>query len=132
MPEVLSRIGRTRVLVADDHEDNRYFMAVFFQLKGYQVHSAADGQEALALAQEFPPDVVFLDYWMPRMTGLEACYRMREGPCPPWVPIYALTADATLLGTSRCFTDVLLKPVDLELLERLVPGCATLPSPRAS
>ena len=114
--------GDIRVLVADDQEDSRSVLAVFFRLRGYRVRAAADGQEALEIAREFRPDIVFLDWWMPRMTGLEACYRMREGPCPPSVPIYAVTADATVVGTARCFTDVLLKPLDLESLEQLITG----------
>src|SRR5689334_3465730 len=117
-----------RVLIADDNEDARLLVHTFLSLIGYDVCSAADGREAVACAERFRPDVVFLDLWMPEMDGVETCLRLREGPCPPPVPIFAVTADLSRAEeVPTCFDRVLTKPVDLDRLASLVShGAARL------
>ena len=114
------RKSRIRVLIADDNSDARLLVHTFLSLLGFEVCTAADGQEAVTRAEQFKPDVVFLDLWMPMMDGIEACLRLREGPCPPPIPIFAVTADPDRAGkTARCFDRVLTKPVDLDRLADL-------------
>jgi CheY-like chemotaxis protein len=113
-----------RVLVVDDHEDSRILVQTFLSLLGFAVRTASDGAEALRVAAQFLPDIVFLDIWLPHMNGNEACLRMREGPCPPGVPIFGVTADVTQVPEAmRCFDRVLTKPVDLDDLAALVRAC---------
>jgi CheY-like chemotaxis protein len=110
-----------RVLVADDHPDSRLLIQTFLSLLGFVVQTAADGREAVALAEQFHPDVVFLDIWMPEMGGVEACQRLREGPCPRPIPIFGVTADLSQLDQATGGFDLLLpKPVDLDYLAALV------------
>jgi CheY-like chemotaxis protein len=110
-----------RVLVADDSADARLLFRTFLSLLGFQVCTAADGREAVTYAEHFKPDVVFLDLWMPEMDGIEACIRLRQGPCPPPVPIFAVTADARYAESAPdCFDRVLSKPVDLDRAADLV------------
>lgn len=110
-----------RVLVADDHEDSRLLVQTFLSLLGFTVRTACDGHEALEIATRFQPDVVFLDIWLPGMNGDEACLRLREGACPPGVPIFGVTADITRAGNiTQCFDRVLTKPVDLDDLAAIV------------
>jgi two-component system OmpR family response regulator len=112
---------RLRVLVADDHPDSRLLVQTFLSLLGFSVETACDGNEALKAAARFRPDVVFLDVWMPEMDGVEACLRLRHGPCPPPIPIFGVTADvAQLEKWSSCFDQVLAKPVDLDCIAALV------------
>ncbi len=68
-----------RVLVADDHDDSRLLIQTFLSLLGFVVRSVPDGREALREAPLFRPDVVFLDIWMPGMSGVETCMRLRQG-----------------------------------------------------
>jgi CheY-like chemotaxis protein len=113
--------GPVRVLIADDNEDARVLVHTFLSLIGCEVCSAADGREAVARAERFRPDVVFLDLWMPEMDGIEACLRLRAGPCPSPVPIFAVTADSSRAeDVPACFDRVLTKPVDLDWLANLV------------
>jgi CheY-like chemotaxis protein len=110
-----------RVLIADDDADVREALNLFLTAEGYAVRTAEDGCVAVAIAQEFRPEIVFMDVWMPHKDGIEACLEMREGPCPPPVPIYGVTADVGQLpNSSHCFDRVLLKPLQLEVFIELV------------
>lgn len=110
-----------RVLIADDNADSRLLVHTFLSLMGCEVCSAANGREAVARAEQFRPDMVFLDLWMPEMDGLDACIQLRQGPCPPPVPIFAMTADAARAARiPSCFDRALTKPVDLDGIAGLV------------
>lgn len=80
---------RRRVLVVDDEASVREVLAQYLQLEGYQVLVAADGPEALRLAETRPPDLVVLDLMLPGVDGLEVCRRLRASSA---VPILMLTA----------------------------------------
>ncbi len=67
-----------RVLVADDNADTAEMMRVMLGLSGHDVRIAADGAEAVAVAQAFEPQVAFLDIGMPRMDGYEAARKIRD------------------------------------------------------
>jgi CheY-like chemotaxis protein len=117
---IARRTTPIRVLVADDNPDARLLVHTFLSLLGFEVCTAADGLEAVTRAEHFKPDVVFLDLWMPVLDGMEACLRLRAGPCPPPIPIFAVTADVSLAETMpECFDRVLTKPVDLDRLADL-------------
>jgi CheY-like chemotaxis protein len=117
---ITRRTTPIRVLVADDNPDARLLVHTFLSLRGFEVCTASDGLDAVTRAEHFKPDVVFLDLWMPVLDGIEACERMRAGPCPPPIPIFAVTADVKRAETiPPCFDRVLTKPVDLDRLADL-------------
>ena len=119
-----------RVLIVDDNDDARLLVRTFLSLLGFHVCTAADGLEAVGLAAQFKPDVVFLDLWMPVMDGVQTCLRLRDGPCPPPIPIFAVTADVLRAeDLAPCFDRVLTKPVDRDFLADLAARGAKLPSP---
>ena len=104
------------VLVVDDNDLNRDAMACLLRFQQYEVQSAADGHEALALidAQRF--DLVVLDVEMPDLTGLEVLTRIRTTRSQTDLPVIMLTArthgpdivEAFRLGAN----DYLTKPID--------------------
>jgi CheY-like chemotaxis protein len=112
------------VLVADDHVDSRDSLAALLKLSGHAVHVASDGAEAIELAEEFHPDVIFLDLNMPKASGYEVCERIRESDWAERVPIYALTSHDTVEDVQRSkaagFDAHLTKPLDPDALPRLV------------
>ncbi|UCE86155.1 MAG: sigma-54-dependent Fis family transcriptional regulator [Deltaproteobacteria bacterium] len=74
-----ARARRRRVLVVDDAEGIRTYLANFLELKGYAVDTAEDGRRALALLQGgAAPDVILLDIMMPGIDGLETLRRIRD------------------------------------------------------
>ncbi len=75
---VTSRRREQRVvLVADDEKDVRQLVAYRLRAAGYDVVEAEDGEEALRLAEERPPDLVVLDVMMPKLDGFEVARRLR-------------------------------------------------------
>jgi DNA-binding response OmpR family regulator len=122
------------VLVADDEEDIRALVAFRLKRAGYEVITAADGEEALLLATTRLPDLVVLDMMMPKATGLEVTRSMREHDATKDIPVILLTARAQEGDVVRGFgagaDDYVKKPFspqDLQarvqaLLERSAPS----------
>jgi signal transduction histidine kinase len=72
-----SQIMPRRVLVADDNLDALNSLAMLIELAGHEVRKAADGREALALAEQWRPDLALLDIGMPMLDGYEVVRRIR-------------------------------------------------------
>jgi signal transduction histidine kinase/DNA-binding NarL/FixJ family response regulator len=70
--------SRRRVLVADDHPTNSSLLVELLAPLGFEVATAADGEEAVARARESRPDLVLMDLRMPRMDGFAAARAIRE------------------------------------------------------
>jgi CheY-like chemotaxis protein len=83
-----------RVLVVDDDPHVLQLLRVNFELEGYEVDSAGDGQEALDRIAAKRPDVVVCDIMMPRMNGLEMVERLRSDPSTAKLPIVLVSAKA--------------------------------------
>ena len=82
-----------RILIADDDSSSYEVLSVALTAEGHEVLYASNGQEALELAVEAQPDLVFLDVMMPIFDGYETCQRMREHPdLPDTLPIVFLTS----------------------------------------
>jgi two-component system, sensor histidine kinase len=67
-----------KVLVVDDNVDSAQSMSLLLGLEGYSVECAYDGEEALARADTFAPEVVLLDLGLPRISGYEVATRLRS------------------------------------------------------
>jgi CheY-like chemotaxis protein len=81
------------VLVVDDDPFIRKLVATTLEdVSRFELHEAADGVEALEVAQREQPAIVFLDVDMPRMDGIDACRRMRLDPAVRRATIVMLTA----------------------------------------
>ncbi len=103
-----------RILVVDDNPDNREILTTVLRHKGFEVVAAMDGETALLLAADCPPDLVLMDISLPRMSGHEAAARLREMPETRTVPILAVSAHAHVDAKSfesGVFDGFLAKPV---------------------
>ncbi|MCP3857296.1 MAG: response regulator, partial [Actinomycetia bacterium] len=67
-----------KILIADDIEDNRMILMEMLSPLGFEIKTASDGEEAVALASEFLPDVILMAIVMPKTTGLEAVKKIRK------------------------------------------------------
>lgn len=112
---------KTRILVADDEPKILMFIRANLAARGYEVHVAQDGIEAVDVAARVVPDVIVLDVNMPRMDGVEACRRIRE-----WsnMPIIMLSVRDDELDKVRALDegadDYVTKPFGIEeLLARI-------------
>jgi DNA-binding response OmpR family regulator len=68
-----------RILIVDDEPNIAASLEFLLQRGGYEVRVAHDGEEALAQAEAFAPDLVLLDVMMPKLNGYEVCQRLRQG-----------------------------------------------------
>lgn len=82
------------ILVVDDEDEIRELCRVNLEFEGYEVKEAADGIEALAIAEHDRPDLIFLDVMMPRMDGWEVLRRLKENDETSGIPVVLLTAKA--------------------------------------
>jgi signal transduction histidine kinase/CheY-like chemotaxis protein len=117
------QVGR-KILVADDNVDGASMLAELLELGGHQVWVARDGQEALEMAIEFEPEVVFLDLGMPRMDGYEAAQRIRATSAGRGMLLVALTGwgkeEDRVRTREAGFDQHLVKPVDGASLARVL------------
>ena len=86
----------SRILIADDHEDNRELMC--FMLRGalYDVHEARDGQECLQVARAQQPDLIMIDISMPKLDGWEVFQKLKADERTSNIPCVAVTAYAEI------------------------------------
>jgi CheY-like chemotaxis protein len=81
-----------KILVADDESHILHVVSLKLRNAGYSVITAADGQEALELAQAERPDLLITDYHMPQLSGLELCQKLKQDPNTAHIPAIMLTA----------------------------------------
>lgn len=112
-----------RILAVEDDADVLESFKTLLELIGNEVRTALDGPSALAIAREFHPDIAFLDIALPGMDGYELAQRMRQ-EYGPALRLYALTGLGQANGRERAlragFDQYLIKPIDLETLQRLL------------
>lgn len=72
--------GLRKILLVEDNLELRNLYEIFLKQHGYEVALAADGDEGLAAAKEYKPDLVFLDVMMPKKNGFEVLKLLRHDP----------------------------------------------------
>ncbi|MDO8787562.1 MAG: response regulator [Sulfuritalea sp.] len=109
-----------RILVADDEPINREVAQIQLKAARLEVDTAADGEQAVAMAQQKAYAAILMDMQMPKLNGLEATRQIREMPGYRETPIIAMTANAFAEDKARCFeagmNDFLIKPFDPDTL----------------
>lgn len=110
-----------RLLVIDDEANLRHTLSYALRQEGYEVLTAADGDEGLALFRQASPDLVILDVMLPGQDGFEVCRRLRRESD---VPVVMLTARDTeldkIVGLEIGADDYLAKPFSMrELIARV-------------
>ncbi len=110
-----------RILVIEDHDDQRAIASVFLTHFGYQVDTAASAEEGVARALAAVPDLVVLDLMMPDIDGLGALERLRAEPATASVPVVAFSGYTDLFaGRLHGYAAVLPKTAGLERLLQVV------------
>jgi len=109
-----------RILVVDDQRSNVEMMAGVLKARGYAVHTALDGQQALDQVREIHPDLVVSDILMPGVDGYDLCRRLRSAPETALLPLILVTSldgqHERIKGLEAGADDFLSKPVNWEEL----------------
>jgi putative two-component system response regulator len=109
--------GKT-ILIADDDEGITILLQALCEDRGYRTVSATNGQRAVEMALEQPPDLIVMDGAMPEKSGFDATRELKSSPRTQHVPIVMLTGlqsrEDRLKGIAAGASDFLTKPVDAE------------------
>ena len=117
-------LSGSRVLIADDNEQNRELLDAYLADEDYQILMARDGEETLKVVREHQPDLILLDIMMPRMSGYEVCELLKGDSELSGILVLMVTAlkemgDIEKAVRAGC-DDFLTKPVNqLELKTRV-------------
>lgn len=110
----LERDIMTKILIAEDDQDIRELVVLTLQFSGFNVVSVEDGSLAVEKAKNEPFDLILMDVRMPRMTGYEACRRLKEMDSTKEIPIIFLSAKGQeqeiQTGLDAGAADYILKP----------------------
>jgi two-component system phosphate regulon response regulator PhoB len=124
------------VLVIEDEDALSALLHYNLDKEGYSVTIAADGEEALMVIEEKTPDLVVLDWMLPKVSGVEVCRRLRARPETRNLPIIMLTARGEetdrIRGLDTGADDYVVKPFSMSelaariraVLRRIRPGLA--------
>ena len=113
-----------RVLIVDDETHNRALLEIMLSSEGYELLTAASGEEALAVVEEHRPDLILLDIMMPEMNGFQVTTMIKANPATRHIPIIILSAlddgGAIERGLQVGAEDFLTKPIHhVELRARI-------------
>ena len=115
--------GQPRVLLVEDEPAQRTVLAYNLEAEGFAVTQADNGEDAMVLVDEEEPDIIILDWMMPKVSGIEVCRRLKMRPETRGIPIIMLSARAEevdrVRGLETGADDYVVKPYSvLELMAR--------------
>ena len=93
-----------RILIADDHDDNRELLQLLLLSAGYHVEEATDGQQCVSLARELKPDLIVMDLSMPLLDGWGVFEELKLDQRTESIPCIVVTAHADLNRTEALET----------------------------
>jgi DNA-binding response OmpR family regulator len=91
------------VLVVDDEKHIRLALDYNLRNEGFKVCQAQDGVEGLEIAKKKKPDLIILDWMMPRMDGIQTLHALRRDKDTKDIPVFMFTAKGTLEDVDRGF-----------------------------
>ncbi|SLN26808.1 Phosphate regulon transcriptional regulatory protein PhoB [Roseivivax jejudonensis] len=112
------------VLVVEDEEAQREVLGYNLEAEGFRVAKAANGEEALLLVSEENPDIIVLDWMLPKTSGIEVCRQLKTKPETRGVPVIMLSARSEevdkVRGLETGADDYVVKPYSvIELMARV-------------
>jgi putative two-component system response regulator len=114
---------KSTVLIVDDDPLNLKLLEAFLSTQPYEILTAADGEQALAIIQKKEVDLVHLDVMMPGLNGFEVCRRLKSQENTRLIPVVLITGlddlDSRVKGMESGADDFITKPVNrIEILAR--------------
>ena len=111
---------KSHILIVEDDLDLAEMLNAYFRVQGYEVETAAWGEDAVRMTKDKPPDLVVLDIRLPDIDGYEVCRRIRAQRRTQSVPVIFLTEKRDrvdkLSGLELGVVDYITKPFDIQEL----------------
>jgi PAS domain S-box-containing protein len=121
---VATQVSSRRILIADDNQDALETLKLLLEMDGHQIQTAADGNAALALADQMVPEIMLLDLGMPGLSGFDLAARVRTRPWGSQITLIAITgwgqAEDRRRSLEAGFNHHLTKPIDYDALRDLL------------
>lgn len=120
----MARVDQPFVLVVEDEIAQQQVLAYNLKSGGYAVKTASDGEEALLMIDEDPPDLIILDWMVPRVSGIEVCRQLKSRDDTRDIPVIMLSARSEepdrVRGLETGADDYVVKPYSVsELMARV-------------
>ncbi|MBT8411637.1 MAG: response regulator, partial [Octadecabacter sp.] len=117
-------MDKPHVLVVEDEPAQREVLVYNIEAEGMQVSEAADGEQALVMIDENPPDMILLDWMLPHVSGIEVCRQLKMRADTRAIPIIMLSARSEdvdkVRGLETGADDYMVKPFGVaELMARV-------------
>jgi two-component system, chemotaxis family, CheB/CheR fusion protein len=113
-----------RILVVDDLNNNREILVNFLTCLGFEIIEAQSGAEAIALTEEYQPDLILLDLVMPEMDGWSVTQHLRQKPQLSLLPVIIVSASTLNTDEDRSYevgaSDFIAKPLEFAQLLRVI------------
>jgi two-component system response regulator MprA len=107
-----------KILAVDDENDVLLIIKTALASEGYEITTASNGYDGLALAEDLQPDLILLDLRMPEMDGMEVLQRLRESEKTQKIPVIVLTgiSDKTKIreALDKGITYYIVKPFECQ------------------
>lgn len=116
--------AKSTILIAEDNADSREMLAILLRLKGFQVIGAENGVEAVELTLSKSPDLILLDFELPRLDGLSVVRNLRSAPYFVKTPIVILSGHDPVTYRQSALdagcNEYLVKPINFDRLDHLL------------
>lgn len=115
---------KSKILLVEDERAQRELLTYNLEAEGFEVRSAENGEDALVMVAELPPDLVILDWMMPLLSGIEVCRQLKSRDETAQIPIIMLSARSedvdAVRGLDTGADDYMIKPYSVrELMARV-------------
>ncbi|WP_129595898.1 response regulator [Anaerophilus nitritogenes] len=113
-----------KILIVDDEKNILLTLKMYLQKMGYDIQVAMDGIEAIEKAQEYMPNLIFLDILLPKMNGYLVCEALKEEVMTKSIPIIFMSAKTQKEDIAKAFAvggnEYLVKPFTLEQIKKII------------
>lgn len=110
-------MAASRILIVEDDPDQSALLDRFLGQWGYETRVASDGPEAMQLINDYDPDLILLDIYLPTVPGLEVLKQIRAQDKSVSIPVFIMSADDSdeirIVGMSTGASDFIKKPIQL-------------------
>jgi two-component system, cell cycle response regulator DivK len=112
------------VLTIEDHEDTRLLLRILLERRGMRVIEAGDGVAGISAAEKLHPDLILMDWSLPRLDGLAALRLIRGRPDLRLIPVIFLSAHAGPASREAAMSagcsEYIVKPFEIDQLDRVL------------